>query len=142
MVSGAGAVPLIAANDPYIWGIAFGESSGNWFDRIFRKGFRHCYCWREHEGGILVYNYMAYRYDVAFYPVKFADFGAYLLNEGHKVLFYTHKPQVQMVYRLFFNCVSAVEAAIGLKLRLVFTPYGLYGALKLRGATELEVTDD
>ena len=133
---------MIPANDPYMWGIAFGESSGNWWDVFFRDGFKHCYCWREHEGGILVYNYLAYRYDIAFYPVKFTDFAAYLADEGNKVLFYTHKPQVKMQYRWLFNCVSAVESAIGLKLPLVFTPHGLYGALLQMGATKLEVGNE
>jgi hypothetical protein len=70
-----------------------------------------------------------------------SDYGAYLAEQGNTVLFFTHKPQVKMVYRLLYTCVSAVEAAIGLKLPLVFTPYRLYSALQQMGATKLEVSD-
>lgn len=126
--------------DSFVWGIAFCDSTGldrRWWHLFTAKGFEHCYCFREEGDGILLFNYLTYRQQADYLPVNVDDFAAYAHSQGHKVLFLGTNPTQKFMYRGLYYCVSAVEAMIGIKSRLAFTPKQLYLALRKQGAIEL-----
>jgi len=125
------------ADDMHIWGVAFCDSNTHVLSPILKKGFGHCFCYRECEGGILIFNYFGYRDDVRFEAVTMEDYTALLTLNEHSVVIYAHKPIISMFYRMWFTCVSMVLAKVGMRNRLVFTPYQLYNALLREGATKV-----
>jgi len=125
------------ADDLHLWGVAFCGSDTHFLSPILKKGFEHCFCFRECEGGILIMNYFGYRDDIRFEPMSLDEYAAFLSLSEHKVVVYVHKPVISMFYRMWFTCVSATLSKIGMRNRLVFTPYQLYNALIREGATEI-----
>lgn len=99
--------------------------------RLLRRGFRHCFVVVKDGEKWLSLDPLAHRTELQILPVlPDFDVPAWLSGQGHTVLPAQIRSNKKAAPFALFTCVEAVKRVLGLRKRLVFTPYQLFRHLK------------
>lgn len=112
---------------PETWVVFSGRTDLPWL-RLLKPGFRHCFvlmndgaCWfsldpMSHCTEVSVHHHV---------PMSF-DLPRWLAGRGYKIIRVKAAREPKPAPWMVFTCVEAVKRVIGLRSRMIFTPWQLY----------------
>ncbi len=114
------------------WHVCFKDvPNKHWIQRFIKKGFRHCYAFKESPGGqfLIVAEPMRSHLDIDIIPNNKENFEK--LTSCNKFVKVIVKYDLAKDRGHFcrFNCVEVVKSLIGVGSFWTFTPYQLYKRL-------------
>lgn len=114
------------------WHVCFKDvPNKHWFQRFMKKGFYHCYAFKESPGGqfLIIVEPMRSHVDVDIVPNNKVNLAK--MTNCNKLVRVIVKYDLSKDRGHFcrFNCVEVVKSLLGIKSFWTFTPYQLYKRL-------------
>ncbi len=114
------------------WYVCFKDvPNKHWIQRFIKKGFRHCYAFKESPGGqfLIIAEPMRSHLDIDIITNNKANFEQ--LTKCNKLVTVIVRYDLTKDRGHFcrFNCVEVVKSLIGVSSFWTFTPYQLYKRL-------------
>jgi hypothetical protein len=114
-----------------VWVVFTDETEIAWL-RLLRRGFRHCFVLIHDGRHWITLDPLSHRTEVVVQEMPPAfDLPGWLKSQGHVVLrVRAQEPARKPAPLMLFSCVEAVKRVLGVRARLVLTPWQLYKFLQ------------
>lgn len=123
--------------------IVFGDSTGLWWLRWLRPGFRHCFVAAECRLGWVVIDPAAHGVGLSVLPPMSADeLGAWYRQHDLTVVECRIAPRIKRKFPLApLTCVELAKRVVGIRTPLVVTPWQLFRSITAHRKLSVDTRD-
>lgn len=112
--------------------VIFSDNTGLWWLRFLKAGFRHCFMILETDRGYVWLDPLSQRFTVKLLDgVEYGTLKRWYENRGMNVLSVDVNERGNAAFPLgVMSCVEVIKRVIGIRDRMIWTPWQLYQNLK------------